>query len=143
MRYHEDEQTDGQTNAGEISTPATTVGVCNDVLQENAVDETLSSLEGETLSDMLDYLNKELVRLEEERRVQALSMLAERQRRMREAEESGRRQEEERRRREHDEIFKQVTLFAVPAGLTKVGPCSVETRGLVLPYLLSLLLLTV
>ena len=36
------------------------------------------------------------------------SMLAERERRIREAEESGRRQVEERRRREEDEIFKQV-----------------------------------
>ena len=35
-------------------------------------------------------------------------MLAERQRRIREAKESGRRQLEERRRREEDEIFKQV-----------------------------------
>ena len=35
-------------------------------------------------------------------------MLAERQRRMREAEESGLRQREERRRRTEDEIFKQV-----------------------------------
>ena len=35
-------------------------------------------------------------------------MLAERQRRIREAEESGKRQVEERRRREEDEIFKQV-----------------------------------
>jgi len=60
---------------------------------------------------MLDFLNKELVRLEDERRVHAFTMLAERQRRMREAEESGHRQEEERRRREHDEIFRQVKLF--------------------------------
>ena len=36
------------------------------------------------------------------------SMLAERRRRIREAEESGRRQVEERRRREEDEIFKQI-----------------------------------
>lgn len=35
-------------------------------------------------------------------------MLAERERRLREAEESGKRQVEERRRREEDEIFKQV-----------------------------------
>ena len=35
-------------------------------------------------------------------------MLAERERRMREAEESGMRQIEERRRREEDEMFKQV-----------------------------------
>ncbi|WAR04924.1 CFA91-like protein [Mya arenaria] len=53
-------------------------------------------------------LAKELVRLQEERRIHAFSMLAERQRRIREAEESGRRQVEERRRREEDEVFKQV-----------------------------------
>lgn len=35
-------------------------------------------------------------------------MLAERRRRIREAEEAGRRQTEERRRREEDEIFKQI-----------------------------------
>ena len=75
-----------------------------DAMQESAVDEGLSALEGETLGDMLDVLNKELIRLEEERRIQAYSMLAERQRRMCEAEESGHRQEEERRQREHDEL---------------------------------------
>ncbi len=46
---------------------------------------------------------------QEERRIHAFAMLAERRRRMREAEESGRRQVEERRRREEDEIFKQVS----------------------------------
>ena len=45
---------------------------------------------------------------QEARRIQAFAMLAERERRMREAEESGKRQVEERRRREEDEIFKQV-----------------------------------
>ena len=65
-------------------------------------------MEGESLGDTLDFLAKELVRLQEERRIHAFSMLAERQRRIREAEESGRRQLEERRRREEDEIFKQV-----------------------------------
>ncbi|NXV18208.1 CFA91 protein, partial [Cepphus grylle] len=56
---------------------------------------------------MLDFLSKELVRLQEERKIHAFVMLAERQRRMLEAEESGRRQVEERRRQEEDEIFKQ------------------------------------
>lgn len=46
--------------------------------------------------------------LKEERRIHAFAMLAERQRRMREAEESGLRQREERIRRTQDEIFKQV-----------------------------------
>jgi hypothetical protein len=40
-------------------------------------------------------------------------MLAERQRRLREAEESGLRQVEERRRRECDELFKQVCFFVL------------------------------
>ena len=47
---------------------------------------------------------------QEERRIHAFSMLAERQRRIREAEESGRRQVEERMRRQEDEIFKQVSF---------------------------------
>ena len=81
--------------------------------QENdLIDEVLQSLEGEAVSDMFDFLSKELIRLQEERRIHAFAMLAERQRRMREAEEAGLRQLEERRRREDDEIFKQVnSLF--------------------------------
>ena len=65
-------------------------------------------MEGEAIGDMFDYLSKELIRLQEERRIAAFAMLAERQRRIREAEESGLRQVEERRRREQDELFKQV-----------------------------------
>lgn len=76
--------------------------------QESFVDEILDHLEGASLGDMLDFLSKELIRFQEERRIHAFAMLAERQRRLREAEESGRRQVEERRRREEDEIFKQV-----------------------------------
>ncbi|XP_071988430.1 cilia- and flagella-associated protein 91 [Engystomops pustulosus] len=71
-------------------------------------DERLARVEGDVLSDMFDFLSKELVRLQEERRIHAFAMLAERHRRTREAEESGRRQVEERRRREEDEIFRQV-----------------------------------
>lgn len=76
--------------------------------QESQVDEALAKVEGNSLGEMFDFLSKELIRLQEERRIHAFSMLAERQRRIREAEESGRRQVEERRRREEDEIFKQV-----------------------------------
>jgi hypothetical protein len=64
------------------------------------------------MGDMLDYLSKELIRLQEERRIAAFAMLAERQRRLREAEESGLRQVEERRRREQDEFFKQVGFLS-------------------------------
>ncbi|CAE1229840.1 Cilia- and flagella-associated protein 91 [Acanthosepion pharaonis] len=76
--------------------------------KENIVHEALSRIEGTTIGNMFDFLSKELIRLQEERRIHAFAMLAERQRRIREAEESGLRQEEERRRREDDEIFKQV-----------------------------------
>uniref|UniRef100_A0A8C4VHF8 Cilia- and flagella-associated protein 91 n=1 Tax=Gopherus evgoodei TaxID=1825980 RepID=A0A8C4VHF8_9SAUR len=72
------------------------------------VENHLAWIEGRALVNMFDFLSKELVRLQEERRIHAFAMLAERQRRIREAEESGRRQVEERRRREEDEIFKQV-----------------------------------
>lgn len=65
---------------------------------------------GAELYHLLDTLSKELIRLQEERRIHALVLLAERDRRLREAEESGRRQEEERRRREEDEIFRQVKI---------------------------------
>lgn len=67
----------------------------------------MATVEGRALANMLDFLSKELVRLQEERKIHALVMLAERQRRMREAEESGRRQLEESRREEEDEIFRQ------------------------------------
>lgn len=62
----------------------------------------------ELMGRQLDFLNKELIRLQEERRIHAYVMLATRERRMREAEESGRRQREERVRRTEDEIFKQM-----------------------------------
>nr|XP_015219035.1 PREDICTED: protein MAATS1 [Lepisosteus oculatus] len=68
-----------------------------------------SGVAGGILADMFNYLSKELVRLQEERRIHAFTILAERDRRIREAEESGRRQVEERRRREEDEMFKQVS----------------------------------
>uniref|UniRef100_A0A671W4K8 Cilia- and flagella-associated protein 91 n=1 Tax=Sparus aurata TaxID=8175 RepID=A0A671W4K8_SPAAU len=63
---------------------------------------------GAELEHLFDTLSKELIHLQEERRIHAFTLLAERERRLREAEESGRRQVEECRRREEDEIFRQV-----------------------------------
>ncbi|KAM9299894.1 LOW QUALITY PROTEIN: cilia- and flagella-associated protein 91 [Morus bassanus] len=74
----------------------------------SSVENHLAREEGRVLANIFDFLSKELVRLQEERKIHAFVMLAERQRRMREAEESGRRQVEERQRQEEDEIFKQV-----------------------------------
>ncbi|NXW80650.1 CFA91 protein, partial [Hirundo rustica] len=75
--------------------------------QLSALERDLAVVEGRTLANMLDFLAKELVRLQEEQKIHALTMLAERQRRMREAEESGRRQLEESRREEEDALFRQ------------------------------------
>ncbi|XP_046737858.1 cilia- and flagella-associated protein 91-like [Diprion similis] len=77
-------------------------------LQEDRLNEILNMLEGMTLSGMLDYLSKELVRLKDERKAHAFALLAERERTKREAEEAGRRQLEEQRRRECDEMFRQM-----------------------------------
>merc|ERR1712226_1506942 len=79
-----------------------------DSKKSQIVDSIVAEFVGETIADKLDFVSKELIRLQEERRFHALSLLAERRRRMREAAESGLRQAEERRRREEDEIFKQV-----------------------------------
>ncbi|NWS70903.1 CFA91 protein, partial [Crotophaga sulcirostris] len=73
----------------------------------SSVEKHLAREEGRVLANIFDFLSKELVRLQEERKIHAFVMLAERQRRMREAEESGRRQVEEMRRQEEDEIFRQ------------------------------------
>ncbi|CAK9806052.1 Cilia- and flagella-associated protein 91 [Anthophora quadrimaculata] len=77
-------------------------------LQEDRINETLNSLEGMTISGMLDFLSKELIRLKDERRIHASALLAERERAMREAAEAGRRQLEYHRRREFDEMFRQI-----------------------------------
>ncbi|XP_041663807.1 cilia- and flagella-associated protein 91 isoform X2 [Cheilinus undulatus] len=63
---------------------------------------------GAELEHLFNTLSKDLIHLQEERRIHAFTLLAERDRRLREAEESGRRQLEECRRREEDEIFRQV-----------------------------------
>ena len=79
-----------------------------DSRQESLVDDGVEGPAASLLGTQLDFLNKELIRLQEERRIHAFVMLAERQRRIREAEESGKRQREERLRRTEDEVFKQM-----------------------------------
>ena len=69
-------------------------------IEKNKVREVVQTVAGSRVSAMLDFLSSELVRLQDERRCHAFTMLAERKRRLRQAEEAGRRQEEELRRRE-------------------------------------------
>lgn len=76
--------------------------------KDDLAKEVLESMAGSSVGQMADFLSKELVRLQEEQRIHAFALLAERKRRMREAEESGKRQVEERRRIEEDEIWRQM-----------------------------------
>ncbi|CAH1113365.1 unnamed protein product [Psylliodes chrysocephalus] len=69
---------------------------------------SLGKLQGIVVGSLLDFLNKELRRLLEERKAHAMCLINERERYKREAVEAGRRQKELRRRREHDEMFKQI-----------------------------------
>lgn len=72
------------------------------------VESSISAAEGEMIGTTLQFLSAELVRLRQERKIQAMAMLAERTRRLREAEESGRRQTELNVREEEDKRFRAV-----------------------------------
>ncbi|CBY20994.1 unnamed protein product [Oikopleura dioica] len=76
--------------------------------EHNEVSEIVHGVAGKKAQRILDFLQNELIRLQDERRCHAFAILAERKRRVREAEEAGLRQEEERRRREEDEIWQEV-----------------------------------
>jgi len=77
-------------------------------IEQSQVAEHVHSVAGGKVQKLLDFLHKELIRLQDERRCHAFTLLAERKRRLREAKEAGKRQEEERRRREEDEIWREV-----------------------------------
>lgn len=79
-------------------------------VKDTSVAEVVGHLEGETLARAIDFLDKEMVRLIDERKIHALILLAERERKRKEAEEGGRRYKEENSRRAHDEVFKHVSL---------------------------------
>ena len=70
--------------------------------------EQAATVEGKVAGEMLLFLNHQLKRRLEERRIDAMMKLAERERRRREAEESGRREEELKRQAIEDEAFKRV-----------------------------------
>jgi len=79
-----------------------------DQLREKAFDSVLESVQGSVISQTLDQLSKELLRFQQEKRIDAMVKLAERDRMERQAQESGRRQAEERLRAREDEMFRQV-----------------------------------
>ncbi|XP_026725562.1 cilia- and flagella-associated protein 91-like isoform X2 [Trichoplusia ni] len=97
--------------------------------KDDAITALVDELCGGAVSAALDFLEKELRRLKEERRQHAFLLIAIREKTMREAAEAGRRQKEEHRRREHDEMFKQivgVTQGTVDAYLREIIDEGVE-----------------
>ena len=81
--------------------------------QQQLIGGHIAAAVGREVGQQLDYLNQELVRFKEERRIHAMVMLAERQRSMREAEEKGKREEEEKRRATQDEMYRQIVQVCV------------------------------
>jgi hypothetical protein len=76
--------------------------------RERALDGMAEALQGEMVSETLDALSKELVRLKQERKITAIVKFAERERRKKECEEAGRRQAEEVLRAREDAMFKEI-----------------------------------
>lgn len=70
--------------------------------------EKSATTEGQVMGDMLVFLNHQLRRRIEERKIDAMMKLAERERRRREAEEAGRREEELRVQALEDETFRRI-----------------------------------
>eukprot|EP00927_Polykrikos_kofoidii_P056045 TRINITY_DN50229_c0_g1_i1.p1 TRINITY_DN50229_c0_g1~~TRINITY_DN50229_c0_g1_i1.p1 ORF type:complete len:703 (-),score=151.85 TRINITY_DN50229_c0_g1_i1:483-2591(-) len=79
-----------------------------DQLRDKAFEGVLESAQGGVVSKTLDQLSKELLRFQQERRIDVMVKLAERERQLRQAQESGRRQAEERLREREDEMFRQI-----------------------------------
>ena len=76
--------------------------------RERLVDGLAEALQGEFVSETLDALSKELVRLKQERKITAIVRFAERERRKKECEEAGRRQAEEILRGREDAMFREI-----------------------------------
>ena len=72
------------------------------------MDGVAEAVQSSIISKTMDSLSKELVRMKQERRIDAMVRLAENERRKREAEESGRRQAEQLLRKRQDELYKEL-----------------------------------
>ena len=76
-----------------------------DNYQERIMDGVAEAVQASVISKTMDNLSKELVRLKQERRIDAMVRLAENERRKREAEESGKRQAEQVLRERQDVLY--------------------------------------
>lgn len=76
--------------------------------QERVLDGVTEAIQSDVISQTMDNLSKELVRLKQERRIAGMVRLAEDVRRKREAEESGRRQAEQILREREDVLYQEL-----------------------------------
>ncbi|TMW57382.1 hypothetical protein Poli38472_003307 [Pythium oligandrum] len=76
--------------------------------EQRVVTSTMRKAEGEVISEMLDFLYKELDRSKEVTKVRAFVERASEERRRREVEEGGRRQAEDMLRDREDEVFRRI-----------------------------------
>ena len=76
--------------------------------EEKLTNGVVDAIQGDNISKTLDYLSKELIRIKEEQKINAIVMMAENERRKREAEEMGRRQAENILRDRQDIMTKEL-----------------------------------
>ena len=76
--------------------------------QERVLDGVSEAIQSSIISQTMDNLSKELVRLKQERHIAAMVRLAEDDRRRREAQESGRRQAELVLRQHEDQLYREL-----------------------------------
>jgi hypothetical protein len=72
---------------------------------EKLTNGVIDAIQGQTISQSLDFLSKQMIRIKEEQKINAIVMLAETERRKREAEEMGRRQAEGILRKRQDRMY--------------------------------------
>jgi hypothetical protein len=75
---------------------------------EKLTNGVIDAVQGQTISQSLDFLSKQMVRIKEEQKINAIVMIAENERRKREAEEMGRRQAETILRDRQDNMYKEL-----------------------------------
>ena len=79
-----------------------------DNYKEKLTNGVVDAIQGDNISKTLDFLSKEMVRIKEEQKINAIVMMAENERRKREAEEMGRRQAENILRDRQDIMTKEL-----------------------------------
>ena len=78
-----------------------------DNYKEKLTNGVVDAIQGDNIAKTLDYLSKEMVRIKEEQKINAIVNMAENERRKRQAEEMGRRQAENILRDRQDIMFKE------------------------------------